>query len=171
MNNTIIITEGKFDSLVLSKILNYFNPEFQYKIFSAEGYSSALSKAKSYLSLNKKVLLVTDSDSFIDTEINERRQFIESYINVKNKQLFKSVLMIPEFEVVFLNNEVFVKKYLNLYLENHLLETLKYSPRKTLENHLKIRREKLLDMMSEDIISAFKSDKYILEVQNFINNT
>lgn len=169
MNKTIVITEGKFDSMVLSKILEYLKPKHSYKIENAEGYSSALSKAKSYLSLNNKVALVTDSDSILEAEITERKQFIKSYVNIRNEDVFRSILIVPEFEVLFVENGAFVEKYLSIYKNSNLINTIKFSPKKVIESHLKIRREKLIDMMSDEVLKGFKDNKYIVELVNFIN--
>jgi 5S rRNA maturation endonuclease (ribonuclease M5) len=174
----IIVTEGEFDAEVLEKLLEGKRFEFNYKILPASGYSSALSKVKSLLTFrDKKIILLLDTDSTYETEMREKKEFVNSYINTNfNKEYFKVFWAEPELEVIFLNKKFLThlphQKVSNEIIKNEeFLNVARDSPRKTLENLFNTSREELIGLLSnKEIRDEFYKEGLIKEIVDYLEN-
>lgn len=158
MENVAIITEGDFDAMVLEKVLGIKDFSFRYEILSASGYSSALSKAKSLLTIsNNRIILLLDTDSTYLKEINEKKSFVNSYLHTSRTPNIKVIWSIPEFEVVFLNNKRFMNKALiDKNMDLSIIRMAKTSPRIFLEQMTGMSRLSYLSFLDEkDIVQEF----------------
>lgn len=152
MNKDItIITEGEFDAKVLHKLLKDKKFKIKYEILSANGYSSALSKVKSLMTIrSKKIILLLDTDTIEKNEIRQKEDFVNSYVNTPlNKDNFKTFWAIPEFEIIFLDNKKFLTELTTKKLSKDLLEVAKISPRRTLESISNKRREQYVALLDK----------------------
>lgn len=170
----IIVTEGEFDAKVLNILLKHKKLTSKYNIQSANGYSSALSKVKSLLTttMDNKIVLLLDSDTVDEIEIKKKEDFVNSYINSGfYKERFKVFWAIPEFEIVFLNNRVFLKKLMEKRISNDLFELGKSSPKRMLENVSKKRREDFIHLIQgKDILDEFFKVGLIKEISDYLSN-
>ncbi len=167
-----IITEGEFDAKVLKKLLSGKAFNNHIDILSANGYSSALSKVKSLLTLrNKKVILLLDTDTVENDAIKEKEDFVNYYINTTlNKDNFKAFWAIPEFEIVFLNNKKFVEELTHQTINDELMEFAKTSPKKLLATISKQNREQYMTLLdNEEIREEFFKDGLIKEIYDYID--
>jgi hypothetical protein len=105
-NKRIIITEGEFDAYLLKKLLPKAIVS-QSSFLVGNGYSSAVSKAKSILLQNNTpIVLILDSDSISDYETLEKKERLESmFASLGKENLVDVFLFQPEIEVVLLSNK------------------------------------------------------------------
>lgn len=174
MENITIITEGDFDAQVLKKVLEGKQFSFRYEILSASGYSSALSKAKSLLTVsNNRIILLLDSDSVYLSEINEKQSFVNSYLHTSRSNTIKVVWSIPEFEIVFLNNKKFMDKALiNKDIDSSIIRMAQSSPRRFLEKMTGMARYSYYSFLNEKEIvrEFFNEEGPIKEIYEFMTN-
>jgi len=169
--NVTIITEGKFDAEALTEILKDKNLGAEYKIISAGGYSSALSKARSLLSFgDQKVLLLLDTDSVEKDKIDEKKEFVDFYVSGKNNsEYFKAVWAIPEFEIIFLKNKKFLHQLRAEELSHELLEIGEASPRRMLESISHEKRDSFLPLLNnKEVRDEFFKEGPVKEICDFM---
>jgi len=166
-----IITEGRFDAIVLKKLFKNNQVYKGVQILEASGYSSALSKVKSLITLqDTNILLVLDTDTTNKIEIKQKDDFVKSYINTTiNKDNFKVFWAIPEFEIIFLDNKKFISKLTNKKLSKDVLGIAKGNPRKALETISKTRRENFIEMLnSKEVREDFFKEGIIKDISDYI---
>ncbi|MGA0556889.1 hypothetical protein ACO2Q8_09585 [Larkinella sp. VNQ87] len=172
-----IVTEGEFDAKILEKLLQGKRVKSEYKILPANGYSSALSKVKSLLTLkNKKVVLLLDTDTISKNEIREKEEFVNSYINATlNKTSFKTFWAVPELEVIFLDNKEFIKELPKSTFNDEIIKNKEFinvarvAPKKILENLFNFNREKLISLLDKpEIREEFYKEGLIKEIVDYI---
>ncbi len=173
-NNITIITEGKFDAEVLEKLLRAKSYKSDFEIIAANGFSSALSKVKTYLSTkNKHILLILDSDTISETDISEKKDFVNTYINTKlyHKRL-KIVWAIPEFDVIFLNNKEFLKELTNKNYSDDLIEIGKAAPKKTLEKLSNKKHDSFISFFdNKNVNNEFYNDELIKTIEEYLQKS
>lgn len=172
MNKDItIITEGEFDAKVLNKLLKDKKFAIKYEILSASGYSSALSKVKSLMTIrDKKIILLLDTDTIEKNEIKQKEDFINSYVNANlSKDNFKAFWAIPEFEIIFLDNKKFLAELTSKKFTKDLLEVAKVSPRRTLENISNKRRDQYIALLDKkEVRDEFFKKGLIKEICDYL---
>lgn len=168
----IIITEGKFDAMVLKKLFEDKPFRIKFEILAANGYSSALSKVKSLLTFrDKEIILLLNTDTIETLEIRQKEDFVNSYINTNlNKNNFKAFWAIPEFEIIFLNNHKFLKELTQNKINNDLLDFAKSSPRRLLEAVSNKKREDYIALLDKkDIRDEFFKEGLIKEIYEYLD--
>jgi len=171
--NIYIVTEGQFDALVLRAILKFKKFEFKYEILASSGYSAALSKSKSLLIKgNSKIALILDSDSTNELEVNQRKSFVNTYIgDLPIKNSFKAIWLVPEFEIIFVNNIQFLRKLLPKEPAEEILQIAKVSPKKTLESISRKKREDFLGLLKDPkVCKEFFKETIFMELFDFLDN-
>lgn len=172
--NVTIVTEGQFDAEVLKKLLGErYDNRINYRILSANGYSSALSKVKSLISqmsYDSNIVLLLETDSTDPKEVAEKQDFVNTYIEMsKNKNHIKTVWAIPEFEIIFLTNDVFMRELAHDNVDKRLLDIGKNSPRKVLESISGLPRKGYLKFLeNKEIAEEFFQTGVIKEISDFI---
>ncbi|MEI7584767.1 hypothetical protein [Runella sp.] len=167
----IIITEGEFDAKVLQKLLKDRKLPVKYEILSAYGYSSALSKVKSLMTIrNNKIILLLDTDTIEKNEIRQKEDFVNSYVNTNLiKDNFKTFWSIPEFEIIFLDNKKFLTELTHKKFNKDFLDLAKTSPRRTLESISKKTREEFIKLLDKkEIRDEFFKSGLIKEICDYI---
>ncbi|GEM_PF-6110377 len=169
-NRTLIVAEGEFDADVLKILLQ--NYESNFVIDAASGFSSALSTIRTVLSLSKnKIIAFLDSDSCDENKISERKEFVNFYVGTHlHRDKLKIVWAIPEFEIIFLNNQKFLKKFFNQVPEN-VMDVWKNIPKqfflKYIGHNFKSDLLEKLFKSDEEIKKEFLNDNLIKEIINF----
>ncbi len=107
LNGLYIITEDDFNKDLVEMLVP---EEYQGKVsvLSAGGYSAALSMARSILSSRHQsnTILVVDANSNNDDNIEEREDFIRSYMHlISNDDRFAILLQKPNIEVAFFEDK------------------------------------------------------------------
>ncbi len=128
-----IITEGQFDLKLLSQIIpNQFI--INTKFFSAGGYSSALSLAKSLLEKSEtkkaKIFLILDADTIDEIKYKEKTNFINQYIGSASN--FKLILFKPEIETVLFESKNLISRVAKREISDLELDFGKSNPRDVL---------------------------------------
>ncbi len=168
---TIVITEGRFDAAVLEKIFKSANLLDKTNVLPADGYSSALSKAKTYLSVHKsRVMLILDTDSVYENEILEKQEFVKSYVNYSwYPDRCKIIWFSPELETLLLHNKEFVSAVSLKPVSDFDINIGSSSPRKTLEIISGKKRESFIPLLDNDtIVNGFLEDTSVKEMLAFV---
>lgn len=167
-----IVTEGEFDAQILKRLLGEKMPNVTINILAAMGYSSALSKVKSLLTIrNKNIVLILDADTVDKNEIRQKEDFVNSYVNTNlNKENFKAFWAVPEFEIIFLNNIKFMSELSKKKISKELIEVAKISPKRTLESMSKKGRKEYLQLLDqEEIREDFFREGLIKDLFEYLN--
>ncbi len=116
VSEKFMITEGKFDSELLKKVLPAIIKD-KTKFVTSTGYSSAISKAKSLsIRLNKSIILVLDSDTNNANKTEEKKEEIEYIFKRLGKEhRVKIFLFQPEIEVIFLESKKLRSKFEDIF--------------------------------------------------------
>lgn len=174
-NVVTVIAEGGFDARVLDVLLHKVNlPGTDFNVLESTGYSSALSTANTLLSLNyDKVILVLDSDSVSEADIEERKDFVDSYINGKfYRDRIKTVWAVPSFEIIFFQNKLLLEQILNKNIADDFWELGKSSPKKALELITGQKREFLLELLKNKMLKdEMLKSSLIVEMLDFAKST
>jgi len=169
--NITIVTESEFDAEILEKIFSDKKSNLDIQILPAYGYSSALSKVKSLLTLRKEnILLLLDTDTIEINEIKQKEDFVNSYINIDlNKDNFKTFWAVPEFEIIFLNNKLFLTELMaKKRISKDLLEIAKTSPKNVLEMISKKRRKDFIIYLDKkEVRDEFFKEGLIKEIYEY----
>ncbi len=133
-NKTYIITEGEFDSALLSQILPDITEQPQsVSVIAASGYSSALAIARSVLlQTGQPALLLIDADTNDPSRIKEKRDFIEEYVRI-NGLSCKVILAVPELEILFFDNKGALENALQKTISDEFWQLAQSAPRRALE--------------------------------------
>ena len=170
--NVTIITEGSFDASVLNKLLKDRKYNVGFNVLPASGYSSALSKVRTILSQNgdRKIILLLDADTTDPLKIAEKKDFVNSYIDAKaNNENIKTVWAIPEFEIIFLTNEKFMKELTHAHIDKSLVEIGKNAPKKMLESISDLSKNDYMSILNDkEIADDFFHAGLIKEIDDLI---
>lgn len=167
-----IVTEGEFDAQILKRLLCEKMPNVTINILAAMGYSSALSKVKSLLTIrNKNIVLILDADTVDKNEIRQKEDFVNSYVNTNlNKENFKAFWAVPEFEIIFLNNTKFMLELSKKKISKELVEVARLSPKRTLESISKKGRKEYLQLLdNEEIREDFFREGLMKDLFEYLN--
>lgn len=112
----IVITEGVWDVKLLQELLPSEIVK-NAKFISSNGYSSAISKAKSIaLRLQNPIILVLDADTYDKSETDEKKEQIEFvFRSLGVSEQIKIFLFQPFIEVIFFESENVKKKVKKLF--------------------------------------------------------
>jgi hypothetical protein len=134
-----IVTEGHFEEKFLSELFSHQEFPNSHTIMPADGYSSALSKVKSLLSNGlENIILLLDTDTTDEKIAKEKRDFVNWYININEKDKNPKVKVIwskPEFEIVFLENKKFLPQEIRDKFGEEFWELAKNAPKSTLDKY------------------------------------
>jgi predicted ATP-dependent endonuclease of OLD family len=176
MKKALIITEGKHDAEVLQKILPQ---EILEKIQIVPSGGSALSLARTVL-VTKQIptVLLVDADSNDErTILGKQSDLNESLSSVSIGTKFKVFLIIPEMEVLFLENPKFVKNVSRNHKEfsPFELQLAKSNPKKFLSEIIentdsKELYQKLFKDLDEETLLAMKNHKIIKDLTEFLSS-
>lgn len=169
--NITIVTEGDFDAAVLKKLFSDKKLKLDIEILPAYGYSSALSKVKSLLTLrDKNIILLLDTDTTEINEIKQKEDFVNSYININlNKDNFKTFWAIPEFEIIFLNNNLFLNELMKKKISKDMYEIAKTSPKNVLETiSKKNRKDYIAYLEKKEIRDEFFKEGLIKDIYEYL---
>ena len=169
-----IVTEGEFEQQFLSKLfqIDQQSKTKNFRILSSGGFSASLSKVKTLLSLkDDNIIFLLDADGTTEDKINERKDFVDFYVNAYSYQeRLKIIYFVPEFEIIFLNNQEFLSEFSNIILDETLIEIAKFSPKQTLQKVLKMNKNDYLKSLDNPKIRAeFLKDDLIKDITKFIS--
>lgn len=176
MKKALIVTEGKHDAEILQKVLPQ---EMLEKLFIISGGFSALSLARTALVTEQiPTVLFMDADSNNENAIYEKQtDLTESLKSVSIGTKFKVLLMVPEAEVLFLENPNFVRTISNDNKEFSAFELhlAKGNPKKFLSEisgngKMQNLYPKLLKNLDAETISAMKNHASIKELIEFLSS-
>jgi hypothetical protein len=167
MIQKIIVTEGKTDGLLLSKI---FSGVENIKIKAGTGYSSALTLAKTILAFQKKpVLLLLDADSNDQTDIAERHDFVQSYLNMATPgAVFKIVLFQPELETIFFEDASVAEHLMGRPLTENELKSARLRPKQVLQTAMTGKDLDFIAKLNSDDISRLNQLAIFQEIKSFL---
>lgn len=162
---TIIVTEGAFDSNLLRVILNGTNSD-NLRFEAVGGIHSALSAANTILNARpESVLLVLDNDGSSD---NIETEIIRDLVGSDNPR-FKLVQMIPEIETLFFVDKRSLEHALGMQIEEAIWEIGQTAPKSTLD--VLIKKAHLggkLELLSDaSLLQAMRKHPKIKEIEEF----
>ncbi len=164
------IVEGAFDKFILERIL----PEkivSQTKIINGNGYSIALSRARSLLiSTELPLSLIVDSDTTNTNRIEERKDFItQSLLQLSTPEYFHIFLAVPEIEAIFFSDQEIVQEIVKSKISDQQLELAHYHPRQVLQNmlHTENLQKSFSELLTPTLVEKLRKTDF---AQNIIKN-
>ena len=155
LNGLYIVTEGEFNKNLVEMLI----PE-QYQdkvsVLATNGYSDALSLTRSLLSARHQsnTILVVDANSTNDDNIEERKDFITSYMNrVSGNDRFAILLQKPAIEVAFFEDKTALETLTGKGYTDLEFRLAKDNPKKNFLDFLSINigdKKDVLDRVSAD---------------------
>jgi hypothetical protein len=163
-----IVTEGKTDSLLLKKVLGNLE---HVGMKTGSGYSSALSLAGSVLTYHKKpVLLIVDTDSNEQAEVDEQERFVHNYLKTSTPgAVFKVIFVEPELEAIFFQDVTVAEHLLDRSLTQEELESARLHPKQFLKDNQVRDTSELIHKLDDDDIAKLKQLSTFKELQSFID--
>jgi hypothetical protein len=160
------VVEGKTDELILKKLL----PDsllHDTKIIVSSGYSAALSITQSLFTLTPlPVSFFFDADTYSDDKVEERKQFINSYL----KKVFANEFLLfpfkPEIEILFFYRKELLENIMSKEISNELWSQGQYQPGKTLIELVGNRNNFIycLEKLSPDIVQELQQNPIIQNI-------
>jgi predicted ATP-dependent endonuclease of OLD family len=176
MKKALIVTEGKYDAEILQKVLP---TEILEKVQIIPSGGSALSLARTVL-VTKQIptVLLVDADSNNEHTILEKQNDLDESLNsVSIGTKFKVFLIVPEMEVLFLENPDFVQSFSDNSKEFSKLELqlAKSNPKKFLSEVLGKPNstnlyKRLFANLDNKTISAMRNHKSIRDLTEFLSS-
>jgi len=173
MTNQYVITEGKFDKELLEKILPD-SIKNKTNIVEGMGSSSSLSLARSYYAKGEnKIVLVFDSDTFDERQINEKQNFAESALKmIPSNSEMKVVIFVPELDSLLFIDKKFIEQHFAKKLTAMEYEIFKRDPKfayvKLGGSNINKTRFSLLNKINEQIKSEMLKNSKINEIVEFL---
>jgi len=174
MKKALIVTEGKHDAEILQKVLPQ---EILEKIQIIPSGGSALSLARTVL-VTKQIptVLFVDADSNNERTILEKQADLNDSLNsVSIGTKFKVFLMVPEMEVLFLENPDFIKNISHNHEEfsDFELELARSNPKKILSQIVDKTDsnsfyQKLFADLDDKTLIAMRNHKLIKDLTEFL---
>lgn len=161
------VVEGKSDELILRCLLPTSLLQ-DTKIIVSSGYSAALSVIQTLFTLTPlPISFFFDVDTYSDDKIEEKRQFINSYL----KKIFANEFLLfpfkPEIEILFFYKKELLETIIGNPIDEELWNQGKYQPGKTLiqlmgskNNFITCLKEKL----TPDIIQELQQNPILQEI-------
>jgi len=152
-NKRYFVVEGQDDEFILRSLLPQELLQ-DTKIIVAGGYSAALSVAQTLLTLTPlPIVIFFDTDTFSEKEIEEKKQFINSYL----KRIFQNQLLlipfVPDIEVLFLDNKELLSAFVNREIDDELWHKIHSQPRKIIKEELAGGKNKYLSFLKSHLTS------------------
>lgn len=126
------VVEGKTDEFILRHLL----PETllqNTRIIVAGGYSAALSAVQTLFTLTPlPITLFFDTDSCSEEKTQERKDFIDSYLQRILRNKFLLFPMIPEMEVLLVYKKELLEQLMQRSITDELWYQAKYQPKQVL---------------------------------------
>ncbi len=164
------LVEGAFTKFILERIL----PEeiiSQTKIITGNGYTIALSKARSVLTSSElPVSLIVDSDTTDRTRIEESEDFItQSLLQLSAPDHFHIFLAVPEIEGIFFSEQGIVEEIVDSKISDQQLELAHYRPKQVLLNmlHTEDLQKSFSKLLTPTLADKLRKTEF---VQNIIKN-
>lgn len=155
LNGLYIVTEWEFDKKLVEMIIPEELQE-RVSVLSAGGYSAALAMARSILSARHQsnAILVVDADTLDEHNIQEREDFIRSYMNrISADERFAILLQKPEIEAIFFEDKSALEHLTSRSFSDLEFKLAKDNPKDNLLDFLALpQKEKgqLLDRARKD---------------------
>jgi 5S rRNA maturation endonuclease (ribonuclease M5) len=167
-----IITEGKFDKLLLEKILEQ-NLNGHAQVIETSGTSAAIAMANAVLSDEEgEVILVVDADSTDEKRIKERYTQLTFLLErASTKHNFQIFLISPEIETLFFQDKEVANTIAQRELNDFELKLAASSPREALRIYRGIEgksRFKLLDELTTDLLNRIRQLTTVKEIVSAI---
>jgi hypothetical protein len=114
--------------------------------------------------------LLLDTDSNDPLVFAEKHDFVNEYIEVKRSNgHIKTIWAVPEFEIVFLTNDKFMRKLMHKELDGVILDIGKNAPKRALKCISIISPKDSLGFPeNKDIADGFFQTGIIKEISDFI---
>ena len=163
-----VVTEGKTDRLLLEKVLGNLK---HVEIKTGSGYSSALSIASTILIHHEKpVLLIVDTDSNEQTEIDERKRFVHNYLGTTIPgAVFKVIFVEPELEAIFFQDVTVAEHLLDRSLTQEELESARLHPKQFLKDNQVRDTFELIRKLDSDDIAKLNQLRIFKKLHSFID--
>ena len=144
-----VVAEGQADVTVLTALLADVVPSDAVKIVNAEGQSSAVSLASTFLATRPaSVALVTDADTTATQRVGEMQMELEDLLaTVAPRQRFGVFLAIPSLEVCLFEDRAGLEKELGCALSAEAIVQSRYEPKAVLEQLLRARNQLSVRML------------------------
>lgn len=170
--NTLIVTEGESDIIILRTLLEDITSTVQFA--KSGGWSAADSLARSYLIDGQyDVALVVDADTYDKQAIEERRQYLtHSLGSVALRNRWQVTVIAPEIEVLFFRDRPSLEHILQKPISDSLFEQGKFEPKKVLAKLFpgQSRLEFLSRLVKSDL-TALRNQEEILSLRRFLKGT
>ncbi len=116
-------------------------------------------------------ILILDSDSISESDIAEKKDSVNLYINSKRyHDRLKIIWAVPEFEIIFLNNKEFIKELTNSKVSDELIEIGKASPRRTLEKISDKQHDSYITFLdNKQVNDEFYKDDLIRAIEDYLH--
>ncbi len=173
MEENILITEGKFDNLLLQKVLSK-NLLEKVKISEGMGQSSALSLARSFAAKgNNKILLVIDTDTFDENTIKEKFNYAESVLKmITSNSDVRIIQFVPEVDSLLFMDKTFIESFFDTKISDLEFSLYQRDPKfayvqLSKGKSVKDVRQKILSEIDENVIKTIQSNSKIKDIENF----
>lgn len=160
------VVEGQTDEV----ILKYLLPEALLKdtrIIVAGGYSAALSAVQTLFTLTPlPITLFFDTDSCSKEKVEEKKDFINSYLQRTSHNELVLCPMKPEMEILFFYKKELLEKLINSSISDELWYQGKYEPKQVLielvdnKNYLSFLEKNL----TNDIVQKLQQNPLISNI-------
>lgn len=166
LNGLYIVTEWDFDKELVEMIIPDDLQE-RVSVLSAGGYSAALAMARSILSARHKsnAILVVDADTLDDHNIQEREDFIRSYMNrISADERFAILLQKPEIEAVFFEDKSALEHFTHRSFSDLEFKLAKDNPKDNLLDFLALPQKEKAQLLAraredEEVKAELKNSK------------
>lgn len=163
-----IVTEGKFDRLLLEKLLSD-NSNSILEFVESNGFSAAISTAVTLLSSNKgKVIFIADADTNDEKLIREKLGQIKFLLNhASPSHNYEIVLIAPEIETLFFQDEDVAKVIAKRELNDFEIKLAAASPREALKLYRNFDAKKkisLIEELTSDIVYKMRQLPKVREI-------
>ncbi len=137
MINRYFVVEGVIDKFLLERLLPQ-DVLAGIKFFVGNGYTTAISKARSLLvASDQPVAILVDSDSTDVSQISQRKEFIEQFLNqLSSSDHFDIFIAVPALEILFFKDRKTLEKLLQSKVSDKQWEFAQQKPGEALRNLL-----------------------------------
>jgi hypothetical protein len=162
MTKRYFVVEGENDNWILGRLLPK-NVLQDTRIIAAGGYSAILSVVQTLFTMTPlPIAIFFDTDTFSDEKIEEKKQFITSYL----KNIFANKLLLvplkPEIESLFFYKKDLLEQIVNRSISNELWQEGKTQPKKVL---LELTDRSLSNLkLTSDIIVQLQENPILQDI-------
>jgi hypothetical protein len=169
MTKQYFVVEGLDDEFILKSLLPQELLQ-ETKVIVAGGYSAALSVAQTLLTLTPlPIVIFFDTDTFTEKEIEEKKQFINSYL----KRIFQNKLLlipfVPDIEVLFLDNKELLEAFVKCQVDDELWQKIHQQPRQVIKKIAGGKNKYLPFLQSHLTIDIIEKLQETVLLKNIVN--